>query len=325
MNIADSVVELVGRTPLVRLREISDATGATVVGKLESLNPGGSVKDRIGVSMIEAAEREGLIAPGRTTLVEPTSGNTGVALAMVGAAKGYRVVLTMPETFSLERRKLLSALGADLVLTPGSEGMIGAVTVAEELEARDPDVFMPQQFINAANAEAHRTTTAEEIWADTDGQVDVFVAAIGTGGTLTGVAQLLKERKPSTLIVGVEPAESAVLSGGHPGPHRIQGIGAGFVPVVLDTEIYDELLLASSDDSMAAARSLARNEGLLVGISAGANAWAAGQVAQRPESRGKLIVTVLCDTGERYLSTPLYAEQSTAPPAAADGGLQAGG
>jgi cysteine synthase len=277
------------------------------------------------VSMIEAAEQENRIAPGRTTLVEPTSGNTGVALAMVGAAKGYRVVLTMPETFSLERRKLLSALGADLVLTPGGEGMLGAVTAAEELVAHDPDAFMPQQFLNPANPEAHRLTTGEEIWADTDGQVDVFVAAIGTGGTLTGVAQALKQRKPSVLIVGAEPAESAVLSGGHAGPHRIQGIGAGFVPEVLDTEAYDELLQVSSEDSMAAARKLARNEGLLVGISAGTNVWAAEQIARRPESRGRLIVTVLCDTGERYLSTQLFADQQSASPAVADGGLQAGG
>jgi cysteine synthase A len=306
-----SITELIGGTPLVRLNRISDASGAEVYGKLESFNPGGSVKDRIGLSMIEAAEREGRISPGRTTIVEPTSGNTGIALAMVCAARGYDVVLCMPETMSVERRKLLLAYGARLELTPGGDGMKGAVARAADLAAAGEDAFVPQQFENAANPEAHRRTTAEEIWADTEGEVDVFVAAVGTGGTVTGVGQRLRERKPGVRVVAVEPAASPVLSGGQPGSHPIQGIGAGFVPDVLDTAVYDEVVRVDADDAFAAARRLAAEEGLLVGISAGANVWAAEQVAQRPESRGLTVVTVLCDTGERYLSTSLFGGGDT--------------
>ena len=308
MNRAGSITELIGRTPLVRLNRISDESGAEVLGKLESFNPGGSVKDRIGLAMIEAAEREGSIAPGRTTIIEPTSGNTGIALAMVAAARGYDMVLTMPDTMSVERRTILKAFGARLVLTPGADGMRGAVARALELAAEGDDAFVPQQFENLANPEVHRLTTAEEIWTDTGGEVDAFVAGVGTGGTLTGVGQVLRERRPGALVVAVEPADSPVLSGGGPGPHKLQGIGAGFVPKVLDTEVYHEIVKVSADDAFAAARDLARREGLLVGISAGANAWAAGQVARRPELRGKVVVTVLCDTGERYLSTPLFGD-----------------
>ncbi len=308
MNTAASITELIGRTPLLRMNRLSDETGAEIYGKLESMNPGGSVKDRIGLAMIERAEREGLIAPGRTTIIEPTSGNTGIALALVAAARGYDLMLCMPDTMSVERRAILKAYGARLVLTRGADGMSGAVTRALELAAGRDDTFVPQQFGNSANPEAHRLTTAEEIWADTDGRVDVFVAAVGTGGTLTGVGQVLKERKPGVRVVAAEPADSPVLSGGRPGPHKLQGIGAGFVPDVLDTTVYDEVLTVAVDDAFAAARDLARHEGVLVGISAGANAWAAGDVARRPGMRGKMIVTVLCDTGERYLSTPLFAE-----------------
>jgi len=308
MNRAGSITELIGRTPLVRLNRISDESGAEVLGKLESFNPSGSVKDRIGLAMIEAAERDGRIAPGRTTIIEPTSGNTGIALAMVAAARGYDMVLTMPDTMSIERRTILKAFGARLVLTPGADGMRGAVARALELAAEGDDAFVPQQFENPANPEVHRLTTAEEIWADTGGEVDAFVAGVGTGGTLTGVGEVLKERRPGALVVAVEPADSAVLSGGAPGPHKIQGIGAGFVPKVLDTEVYDEIVKVSADDAFAAARDLARQEGVLVGISAGANVWAAGQVARRPELQGKVVVTVLCDTGERYLSTPLFGD-----------------
>ena len=308
MNRAGSITELIGRTPLVRLNRISDESGAEVLGKLESFNPGGSVKDRIGLAMIEAAERDGRIAPGRTTIIEPTSGNTGISLAMVAAARGYDMVLTMPDTMSIERRTILKAFGARLVLTPGADGMRGAVARALELAAEGDDAFVPQQFENPANPEVHRLTTAEEIWADTGGEVDAFVAGVGTGGTLTGVGEVLKERRPGALVVAVEPADSAVLSGGAPGPHKIQGIGAGFVPKVLDTEVYDEIVKVSADDAFATARDLARQEGVLVGISAGANVWAAGQVARRPELQGKVVVTVLCDTGERYLSTPLFGD-----------------
>ena len=308
MNRAGSITELIGRTPLVRLNRISDGSGAEVLGKLESFNPGGSVKDRIGLAMIEAAERDGRIAPGRTTIIEPTSGNTGISLAMVAAARGYDMVLTMPDTMSIERRTILKAFGARLVLTPGADGMRGAVARALELAAEGDDAFVPQQFENPANPEVHRLTTAEEIWADTGGEVDAFVAGVGTGGTLTGVGEVLKERRPGALVVAVEPADSAVLSGGAPGPHKIQGLGAGFVPKVLDTEVYDEIVTVSADDAFAAARDLARQEGVLVGISAGANVWAAGQVARRPEFQGKVVVTVLCDTGERYLSTPLFGD-----------------
>jgi cysteine synthase A len=308
MKVASNVTELIGRTPLVRLARLSDESGAMIVGKLESFNPGGSVKDRIGLAMLDAAEREGGIAPGRTTIIEPTSGNTGIALAMVAAARGYEIVLTMPETMSLERRNLLRAYGARLVLTPGAEGMSGAIAKAQELAAGDPNAFVPQQFENPHNPRIHRETTGEEIWRDTDGEVDVFVAAVGTGGTLTGVGQVLKERKPGVHVVAVEPAESSVLSGGPVGPHKIQGIGAGFVPAVLDRESYDEVLCVGDDDAIETARRLARDEGLLVGISAGANAFAAFEVGRRSGNAGKLIVTVLCDTGERYLSTPLFAE-----------------
>jgi cysteine synthase len=306
MKRAGGITELIGRTPLVRLNHVSDETGAEVLGKLESFNPGGSVKDRIGLSMIVAAEREGRITPGETTIIEPTSGNTGIALAMVAAARGYRLVLTMPDSFSVERRAMLKAYGAELVLTPGAEGMRGAVEKALALAAEGADTFVPQQFDNPANPEAHRLTTAEEIWADTDGEVEAFVAGVGTGGTLTGVGQVLKERRAGVLVVAVEPVESQVLAGGRAGPHKIQGIGAGFVPKVLDREVYDEVMAVRPDDAFATARDLARGEGLLVGISAGANVWAAGQVARRPEMKGKVVVTVLCDTGERYLSTPLF-------------------
>ena len=307
MKIADDITALIGNTPLVRLRGISDRTGATVVGKLESFNPGGSVKDRIGLSMIDAAEAGGLISPDTTTIIEPTSGNTGIALAMVAAGRGYRVVLTMPETMSVERRNLLRAYGADLVLTPGAQGMKGAMAKAEELAAETPDAFIPQQFENPANPEAHRRTTAEEVWNDTDGQVDVFVAGVGTGGTVTGVGEVLKERRPDVKVVAVEPTDSPVLSGGQPGPHKIQGMGAGFVPKVLNTDVYDEVIQVTNEQAFESARELA-SEGVLVGISAGANVRAAEIVAARPENKGKLIVTVLCDTGERYLSTPLFAE-----------------
>ena len=308
MKRAGNITELIGRTPLVRLNRISDETGAEVLGKLESFNPGGSVKDRIGLAMIDAAERDGLIAPGRTTLIEPTSGNTGVALAMVAAARGYEMVLTMPDSMSLERRALLKAYGARLVLTPGAEGMTGAVDRAVELAGELGDAFVPQQFENPANPEVHGRTTAEEIWEDTGGDVDVFVAGVGTGGTLTGVGRVLKERRPGVLVVAVEPSNSPVLSGGPAGPHRIQGIGAGFVPKVLDDTAYDEVLTVSGDDAFDVTRRLAAEEGLLVGISAGANAWAAGELARRDGMHGKVVVTILCDTGERYLSTPLFAD-----------------
>jgi cysteine synthase len=324
VNIAGSVTDLIGGTPLVRLNRVSDETGVLVLGKLESANPGGSVKDRIGLSMIEAAEAQGRITPGRTTIIEPTSGNTGVALAMVAAARGYRVILTMPESMSMERRRLLAAYGAELVLTPASGGMSAAVQTAVDMAAKEPDAFVPQQFENPANPHAHRHTTGEEIWRDTDGKVDVFVAGVGTGGTITGVGEVLKERKPAVQVVAVEPLDSPVLAGGRPGPHKLQGLGAGFIPDVLDTHVYDEVIQVSTEQAFAAARELARFEGLLVGISAGANVWAAGEVARRAESRGGVIVTVLCDTGERYLSTPLY-EDPTAAQRVAEGELHAGG
>jgi cysteine synthase A len=301
-RIAEDITKLVGRTPLVRLGKLGAGLGAELVAKLESFNPCSSVKDRIGLSMIEAAERAGLIKEG-TIMVEPTSGNTGIALAFVCAARGYRLILTMPETMSVERRKLLRMLGADLILTPGSEGMPGAVRKAEELAASDPRYLLLQQFVNPANPEIHRQTTAEEIWQDTDGRVDIFVAGVGTGGTITGVADVLKRRKPTFRAIAVEPADSPVLSGGKPGPHKIQGIGAGFVPEVLRMDLVDEIIQVRHEDAGTVARRLAREEGILVGISSGAATWAALQVAARPESAGKMIVVVLPDTGERYLST----------------------
>jgi len=307
MKIAENVTKLVGNTPLVRVRNASQETGAAVVAKLEYFNPAGSVKDRIGLAMIEAAELEGLIKPD-TILLEPTSGNTGIALAFVAAARGYRLTLVMPETMSAERRGLVQAYGAELVLTPGSEGMAGAIRKAEELAASDSRYYIPQQFKNPANPEIHRRSTAEEIWRDTDGKVDIFVAGVGTGGTVTGVGEALKERKPSVSVVAVEPDASAVLSGGEKGPHPIQGIGAGFIPEVLNTEVYDEIVRVKSDDALATARSLARDEGLLVGISSGAAVWAAGELAKRPENKGKLIVVIVPSNGERYLSTVLFAD-----------------
>jgi cysteine synthase len=307
VSIAEDVTQLIGRTPLVRLNRVTDGAGADVVAKLESFNPAASVKDRLGVALIDAAEEAGLIKPD-TIILEPTSGNTGIALAMVAAARGYRIVLTMPETMSVERRKLLLALGAELVLTPGPEGMPGAIAKAEELAKTDQRYFVPQQFENPANPAIHRKTTAEEVWRDTDGKIDVFVSGVGTGGTITGVAQVIKERKPSVQFVAVEPAASPVLSGGQKGPHPIQGIGAGFVPPVLDLDLIDEVITVGNDDSINLTRRLAREEGLLVGISSGAAVVAALQVARRPENAGKLIVVVLPDFGERYLSTPLFAE-----------------
>ncbi|MGZ4359118.1 MAG: cysteine synthase A [Gaiellaceae bacterium] len=307
MKIAADVTELVGNTPLVRLRRLSEESGAEVVAKLEYANPAHSVKDRIGLSMIEAAERDGKIGPD-TVVLEPTSGNTGIALAFVCAARGYRCTLVMPESFSRERRMLLRAYGAELVLTPASEGMPGAIRKAEEMAAADDRYLIPQQFANPANPEVHRRTTAEEIWRDSDGKVDILVAGVGTGGTITGVGEVLKERKPGFRVVAVEPDASPVLSGGERGPHQIQGIGAGFVPEILNTRVYDEIVRVSSEDAFATARRTAREEGLLVGISSGAAIWAAGQVAGRPESAGKLIVVIVPSFGERYLSTPLYAD-----------------
>lgn len=304
-GIYSSVVETVGGTPLVRLGRLTEGLGCTVLAKLESRNPGGSVKDRICLSMIVEAEKQELVGPG-TTIIEPTSGNTGIGLAMVAAVRGYRLILTMPETMSMERRVLLKAYGAELVLTPGAEGMRGAVKRAEELAAQTPKAFIPQQFKNPANPLIHRTTTGPEIWRDTEGRVDVLVAGVGTGGTITGVAEYIKPLKPGFKAVAVEPLNSPVLSGGRPGPHRIQGIGAGFKPEVLRLELVDEIIRIKDEDAMEMSRQLARKEGLLVGISSGAAAYAALQVAGRPESQGKLLVVVLPDTGERYLSTPLF-------------------
>jgi cysteine synthase A len=300
------LTELIGRTPLVRLNRLAGGLEATVLVKLESANPGGSVKDRIGLAMIEAAEKAGRLKPS-TVIVEPTSGNTGIGLAWVAAVKGYRIILTMPDTMSLERRTLLAALGAEVVLTEGHKAMSGAIARAEQIVREIGDAFMPLQFANPANPEIHRRTTAEEIWKDTDGKVDVFVAGVGTGGTITGVGEVLKERKPSVRVVAVEPSDSPVLSGGKAGPHMIQGIGAGFVPEVFNREIVDEIVQVRNDDAFATARELARQEGLLAGISSGANVWAALQVARRSESKGATIVTILCDSGERYLSTTLFA------------------
>jgi len=308
MKIANNITQLVGNTPLVRLNHVTEGAKAAVAAKLEYFNPSHSVKDRIGVAMIDAAESTGIITPGKTVLVEPTSGNTGIALAMVGAARGYRVILTMPETMSKERRMLLRAYGATLVLTPGPEGMDGAIRTARQLVAENENYFMPQQFENPANPDIHRRTTAEEIWRDTDGQVDIVVAGVGTGGTITGIGEVLKARKPSVKMVAVEPDTSPVLSGGKKGPHGIQGIGAGFIPSTLNTAIYDEVIRVTTEDAFTAARAMASREGLLVGISSGATTWAALQLANRPENAGKLIVVIIASFGERYLSTPLFAD-----------------
>ena len=305
MKYANNITELIGNTPLVKLQAASNASGATVLGKCEFMNPSHSVKDRIGTNMINTAIKAGFINKD-TTVIEPTSGNTGIALASVCAALGIKLVLTMPASMSIERRRLLKALGATLVLTPPEKGMKGAIEKAIELKEETPNSYIPQQFENAANPEIHRITTAKEILADTDGKVDIFIAAVGTGGTITGTSEVLRAHNPNVKIIAVEPDASPVLSGGKPGPHKIQGIGAGFVPLVLNTKIYDEVVQVSNDDAIAASRALAQNEGLLVGISAGANAHVAALIAARPENKGKTIVTILCDTGERYLSSGLY-------------------
>jgi cysteine synthase A len=312
MKINNNVLETIGKTPLIRLNKLTEAANATIIGKLESRNPGGSVKDRICKSMIEEAEKQGILKPG-ATLIEPTSGNTGIGLAMVAAVKGYKLILTMPETMSIERRNLLKAYGAQLVLTPGPEGMGGAIKKAEELLAATPGSFMPQQFKNMANPKVHRETTGPEIWEDTDGEVDILVAGVGTGGTITGVSEYIKPKKPSFKAVAVEPAASPVLSGGKKGPHKIQGIGAGFKPDTLQLGVVDEVIQVTDDDALKTARELVKREGLLVGISAGAAAYAALQVAKRPENKGKVIVVILPDTGERYLSTVLFTEPTPPP------------
>ena len=307
MTIHGNVSKTIGSTPLVKLNRLTQNVGAEVLLKMESMNPLASVKDRIGRAMIETAEAQGLIKAD-SVIVEPTSGNTGIALAFVCAAKGYRLILAMPETMSLERRSLLKHLGAELVLTPGPKGMKGAIAKAQEILAETPEAFMPNQFGNPANPEIHRKTTAEEIWRDTDGQIDIFVSGVGTGGTITGVSEVIKARNPDFKAIAVEPADSPVLSGGDPGPHKIQGIGAGFVPDVLNTDIIDEIITVAADDAFETSRQLGSQEGILCGISAGANTWAALQVAARPENQGKRVVTVICDTGERYLSTPLITD-----------------
>lgn len=308
-KIAKSLTDLIGRTPLLELGKFSASKElkATIVGKLEYFNPAGSVKDRIAKAMIDDAEAKGALKPG-ATIIEPTSGNTGIGLASVAAARGYKIILTMPETMSIERRNLLKAYGAELVLTEGSKGMSGAIAKAEELSKDIEGSFIPGQFVNSANPEVHRKTTGPEIWEDTDGKVDIFVAGIGTGGTITGVGEYLKSQNPDVKIIAVEPSASPVLSKGTPGPHKIQGIGAGFVPKILNTEVYDEIITVDNEDAFATGREIAKTEGLLVGISSGAAAWAATQIAKRPENEGKIIVVLLPDTGERYLSTPLFSE-----------------
>ena len=316
-RIYKDITEAVGRTPLIALNRFGPAGGARILGKAEFANPLSSVKDRIGVAMINDAEKEGRIEPGKTVLVEPTSGNTGIALAFVAAARGYRLILTMPETMSQERRNMLTALGAELVLTPGPKGMPGAIARAQELAEEIPNAVILQQFDNPSNPRIHRLTTAKEIMDDTGGKVDILVAGVGTGGSITGISEFFKEKRPNFKAIAVEPADSPVLSGGSPGPHKIQGIGAGFVPSVLNTKLVDEIVQVQTADAFAAARRLARTEGILAGISSGGNVHVAHEVASRSENRGKVIVTILCDTGERYLSTPLFQAQETEPVAAA--------